>query len=122
MQHTTRPLVTVLQILVLLAAVARVSSGVAAANSGSDWLKPAREALSVARQTLQSFDPGAGNTEELDPWDRVLGEIRLNAQKCIDARAEDINTIKAAVDVADEAAAGSAAETVEVEKERLHIT
>ena len=97
MQHTTRPLVTVLQILVLLAAVARVSSGVAAANSGSDWLKPASEALSVARQTLQSFDPGAGNTEELDPWDRVLGEIRLNAQNCVDARLQAIEKIKGAI-------------------------
>ena len=48
---------TVLQTLFLLTALALTSSGLAATNGGNDWLKPAREALNVARQTLQSFDP-----------------------------------------------------------------
>ena len=96
----------VLQILFLLAAISLTSSGVAATKGSNDWLKPAREALTVARQTLQSFDPAAGNTDELDPWDRVLGEIRLNAQKCVDARQKAIDQIKAAVKPADDSAPG----------------
>ncbi len=107
MQHRTRPPVTVLQILVLLAAISLLCSGVAATNSGSDWLKPAREALSVARQTLESFDPGAGNTEALDPWERVLGEIRLNAQNCVDARLQAIGKIKGTLKPADDSAPGA---------------
>jgi len=98
--------VKVLQILFLLAAISLTSSGVAATKGSNDWLKPAREALTVARQTLQSFDPAAGNTDELDPWDRVLGEIRLNAQKCVDARQKAIDQIKAAVKPADDSAPG----------------
>ncbi len=90
MHNRIKNVVMVLRILLLLAAPILASAGVAATNSGNDWLKPAREALTVARQTLQSFDPAAGNTEALDPWDRVLGEIRLNAQKCVDARLEAI--------------------------------
>jgi small-conductance mechanosensitive channel len=100
-------------LLLLLCFSAAVSS------DDSDWLKPARDAVVVARHTLESFDPATGNTDDLDPWVRVLGEIRLNAQKCIDARAEDINTIKAAVDVADEAAAGSAAAPDKQTQKRL---
>ncbi len=100
--------VTVLQLLVLLIALLSQSFSIAATGNGSDWLKPAREAVIVARQALASFDPAAGNAEDLDPWVRVLGEIRLNAQKCIDARLAEINTIKDAVKGADNAAAGSA--------------
>ncbi len=36
--------VKVLQIQLLLAAITLASSGIAASNSGSDWLRPAREA------------------------------------------------------------------------------
>jgi len=98
--------VKVLQIVFLLAAITLTSPGLAATNSSNDWLKPAREALSVARQTLQSLDPVAGNTDELDPWDRVLGEIRLNAQKCVDARQKTIDEIKGAVKPAGDSAPG----------------
>ena len=87
----------VLQILFLLVTTLLSFTDVAAGNSSNDWLKPAREALNVARQSLQSFDPIEGDTEALDPWDRVLGEIRLNAQKCVDARLEAIEGIKSAV-------------------------
>ena len=93
-QDTTRLPVSVSRTLVFLAAIVLAFAGVAATNSGSDWLKLAREALTVARQTLQSFDPGAGNVEDLDPWDRILGEIRLNAQNCVDARLQAIQKIK----------------------------
>jgi len=106
MHDRTRPPVTVLQVLVLLAASTFASPGVAAANNSNDWLKPAREALAVARQTLESFDPAAGNTEDLDPWVRVLGEIRVNAQKCADARAQEIGTLKGALKPPDEGAPG----------------
>jgi len=103
--------VTVLQLLVLLAALlcSSFSDAATGTSNDSDWLKPAREAIIVARQALTSFDPAAGNAEELDAWVRVLGEIRLNAQKCIDARLEAINTIKDAVKAADDAAAGGPA-------------
>jgi potassium efflux system protein len=109
-KHDRKPLAaTVLQVLVLLAALFLPSPGTAATDSGNDWLKPAREAVIVARQALTSFYPAVGNPEELDPWVRVLGEIRLNAQKCMDARLEAISTIKSASKVADDAAAGSPA-------------
>jgi len=96
----------VLQILFLLVTTLLSFTDVAAGNSSNDWLKPAREALNVARQTLQSFDPIEGDTEALDPWDRVLGEIRLNAQKCVDARLEAIEGIKSAVKPADDTGPG----------------
>ena len=106
MCRKTQPFSGVLQILVLLAAITITSSGVAATNGSNDWLAPARDALSVARHTLESFDPGAGNTEDLDPWVRVLGEIRLNAQKCVDARLEEIERLKDTLKLPDNAAAG----------------
>jgi potassium efflux system protein len=111
MHSRTHLPVTVLQLLVLMAALFCQSFSEAATgnDSDSDWLKPAREAVIVARQALASFDPAAGNTEDLDAWVRVLGEIRLNAQKCIDARLEAINTIKDTIKVADDAAAGTPA-------------
>jgi small-conductance mechanosensitive channel len=93
-------------VLVLLVASALASSGVAAANNSNDWLKPAREALADAQRTLASFDPAAGNTEDLDPWVRVLGEIRLNAQNCADARAEEIDRLKDTLKLPSETAAG----------------
>ena len=101
MQYRTSAPVMVLQILFLSVITLLSFTVVAAGNSSNDWLKPAREALNVARQTLQSFDPVEGDTEALDPWDRVLGEIRLNAQKCVDARLEAINGIKGALKPAD---------------------
>jgi len=82
------------RMLFLLAACILASTGMAATNSGNDWIQPAREALTTARQTLQTFDPAADNTDALDTWDRVPGEIRQNAQKCIDARLEAINHLK----------------------------
>jgi potassium efflux system protein len=108
--RTTCP-VAVLQVMVLLAVLIFQSFSAAAVstNNDSDWLKPAREAVVVARQSLASFDPASGDPGELDPWVRVLGEIRLNAQKCIDARLEAIKTIKDAIKVADAAVAGSTA-------------
>jgi small-conductance mechanosensitive channel len=96
----------ILQMLVLL--VFLLSFSAVVSSDGNDWMKPARDAVAVARHTLESFDPAVGNTDDLDPWVRVLGEIRLNAQKCIDARTAEISTIKEAVGVTDEAAAGSA--------------
>lgn len=98
----------VLRILFLLASCIPASTGMAAANSGNDWIQPAREALATARQTLQAFDPAAGNTDALDPWDRVLGEIRLNAQKCIDARLQAINLLKVTLKSPDDALPGEA--------------
>ncbi len=98
---------TALQILVLLAALVTFSTVEAATGNGNDWLKPAGDAVAVARHTLESFDPAGGNTDDLDPWVRVLGEIRLNAQKCIDARLEEINRIKGSLKLPD-AAAGDA--------------
>jgi potassium-dependent mechanosensitive channel len=106
MHERTQPTVTILQILILLVASILVSSSLAATNSNNDWLRPARDALAVARQTLQSFDPGADSTEALDPWDRVLGEIRLNAQKCVDARLEAIGEIEGALKPADNTVSG----------------
>ena len=110
---------TVLQILFLLTALALTSSSPAATNGGNDWLKPAREALDVARQTLQSFDPAAGNTDELDPWDRVLGEIRLNAQKCLDARLQAIDELKDMLKPADAAAPDATSAPAQQIKQRL---
>ena len=109
----------VLQTVILLAAISLTSPGLAATKSSNDWLKPAREALSVARQTVQSLDPVAGNTDELDPWDRVLGEIRLNAQKCVDARQKAIDEIKGAVKPADDTAPGATAAPVLQADKRL---
>ncbi len=102
----TRLAVPVLQILLYLAAITFASSAVAVTNNGSDWLKLAREALTVAQQTLQSFDRGAGNVEDLDAWDRILGEIRLNAQNCVDARLQAIEKLKGKPRPADAGAPG----------------
>jgi small-conductance mechanosensitive channel len=109
MNHSKHVSVRALQMLVMLVVLLSQPLSRAASNDANDWMKPARDAITVARHTLESFDPAAGNTDDLDPWVRVLGEIRLNAQKCIDARVEEINTIKEAVGLADEAASGSAA-------------
>ena len=73
MYEKTYPLPRSLLALILLAAATLASSGDAATNGSNDWLQPARDALTVARQTLESFDPGTGNTKDLDPWIRVLG-------------------------------------------------
>jgi small-conductance mechanosensitive channel len=101
----TRFTVTVLPLL--LVALLFPAASRAAAGNGSEWLKPATDAVAVARHALESFDPAAGNTEDLDPWVPVLGEIRLNAQKCIDARVEEIDLLKQTAKVADDAAGGS---------------
>jgi small-conductance mechanosensitive channel len=106
MYKKTQPFSWGLRVLVLLAAITITSSSVAATNGSSDWLTPARDALSVARHTLESFDPAAGNTEDLDPWVRVLGEIRLNAQKCVDARLEEIDRLKATLNLPDDTTSG----------------
>jgi small-conductance mechanosensitive channel len=95
--------------LVMLVALLCGAFPVAASSDASDWMKPARDAITVARHNLESFDPAVGNTDDLDPWVRVLGEIRLNAQKCADARVDEINTLKQTVGVAGDAASGSAA-------------
>ena len=108
MNHSKHVSVSVLQMLVMLVALLCGTFPGAASSDASDWMKPARDAITVARHTLESFDPAVGNTDDLDPWVRVLGEIRLNAQKCIDARVEEINTLKQAVGVAGDAASGSA--------------
>jgi potassium efflux system protein len=108
MHDRTHALGRVLQVLLLLAVVTLASAGMAATNSSGDWLKPARDALNVAGQTVESFDPRTDDTEELDPWVRVLGEIRLNAQKCVDARVEEIDRLKGTPLPADDAAAGEA--------------
>ncbi|HYQ72835.1 MAG TPA: mechanosensitive ion channel domain-containing protein [Gammaproteobacteria bacterium] len=100
--------VTVLQLLLVLAALFFQPATVAATGANNDWLKPASDALAVARHSLESFNPDAGNTDDLDPWVRVLGEIRLNAQKCIDARVEEINSIKETVKAAGEVVTGTA--------------
>jgi potassium efflux system protein len=97
--------VTVLQLVVLLAILLFQFPVEAVTSSDSDWLNPAREAIVVARKTLDSFDPAADNIEDLEPWGRVLGEIRVNAQKCIDAREEEIESIKGALKLPDGAAA-----------------
>jgi small-conductance mechanosensitive channel len=108
MINSQRVSAKILQVLVLLATLLSWSFSWAAGSDDSDWLKPARDAIAVARNALGSFDPAAGNTDDLDPWVRVLGEIRLNAQKCIDARQEQVNTIKGALQLGDVAAvAGS---------------
>ncbi len=101
--------VTVLQVVVLLAALLCRSPVEAAAGNDSDWLKSARETVAVARQTLAIFDPASGDTEALDSFDRELGEIRVTAQKCIDARQEEINTIEGALKLPGDAAAGGTA-------------
>jgi small-conductance mechanosensitive channel len=119
MNDSKRVSVTVLQILVMLIALLYGPVCVAASSDASDWMKPARDAITVARHTLESFDPAGGNTDDLEPWVRVLGEIRLNAQKCIDARVEEIKTIKEAVGVTDDAASGSAAEPDTQTQKRL---
>jgi potassium efflux system protein len=118
--HTrTPPFTRLLQVLVLLAAVAPAAVADAAGNGSDEWLKPAREAVTVARQTLNSFDPARGSVEDLDPWGRVLGEIRVNAQKCIDARQEEIDTLKGALALPDDAAAGKAAAADPQTRKRL---
>jgi potassium efflux system protein len=109
MNHSKRVSVRILQMLVMLIALLSPFFPGTASSDASDWMKPASDAIAVARHTLESFDPAVGNTDDLDPWVRVLGEIRLNAQKCIDVRVEEINTIKEAVGVADDAASGTAA-------------
>jgi small-conductance mechanosensitive channel len=120
MNHSKRVSVRALQMLVMLVVLLSQPLSRAASNDASDWIKPARDAIAVARHTLESFDPAVGNTDDLDPWVRVLGEIRLNAQKCIDARVEEIDTIKEAVGVADEAApTGSAAAADKQTQNRL---
>jgi small-conductance mechanosensitive channel len=79
----------------------------AVSGNGNDWLKPARDAVTVAQRALTAFNPAVDDAGDLDPWVRVLGEIRLNAQKCVDTRLEQINTIRNALKLADDAADGS---------------
>jgi small-conductance mechanosensitive channel len=98
------PYFQILQVLFLL--VGTMLASVSLAVSNTDWLKPAREALTVARQNVESFDPRTDEAEELDPWVRVLGEIRQNSQKCIDTRGEEIDRLKATLKPTDNAAAG----------------
>jgi len=107
MRIRTHPFTRLLQGLVLLAAVTLAPSGEAATDA--DWLKPAREAIAVARQTLAGFDPASDSAEDLEPWERVLGEIRINAQKCIDVRLDESNTLNGALKTPGDAAAGKAA-------------
>jgi len=111
--------VTLLQIMVLLAVLLPGSPPGAATGNDADWLQPARESVRVARQKLASFDPASGSTEDLESWGRMLGEIRVNAQKCIDAREEDINTIKGALKLPEDAVAGETAVPDPATRKRL---
>jgi potassium efflux system protein len=100
----TKTTVMALRMMILLAAITLPFPGVAGSSSDSDWRKPAHESLAAAQQVLQSFDPSTGDTGALDPWDNVLSEIRLNAQKCVETRQEEINSFKGPLNSPDDTA------------------
>ncbi|MCG6900771.1 MAG: hypothetical protein LJE75_12335, partial [Gammaproteobacteria bacterium] len=100
----TKTTVMALRMMILLAAITLPFPGVAGSSSDSDWRKPAHESLAAAQQLLQSFDPSTGDTGALDPWDNVLSEIRLNAQKCVETRQEEINSFKGPLNSPDDTA------------------
>ena len=73
------------------------------AASETDWPKAANDVITVAKQALASFESGSGDAGLFNAQLKRLAEVRAQAQKCADARSDDIEKLKKGLEVPGEA-------------------
>ena len=79
---------------ILLGLCMGMSSTVSPASTPEDvWILDARQAISSAAAAVEAFNRQTDDPEVLSVWFRPLADIRLQAQKCIDARTENIERL-----------------------------
>jgi potassium efflux system protein len=69
-------------------------SSAIAALSADSWLQDARQDISRAGTAVKTFNRETDDPERLNVWFRQLSDVRVQAQKCIDAQAEVVERLK----------------------------
>lgn len=70
-----------------------------ASTPDEGWTQGARQEITRAGAAVEAFNRQTDDPEELTVWVRKLSDVRLQAQKCTDARTENVERLKKDLDV-----------------------
>jgi small-conductance mechanosensitive channel len=95
----------------------------AATAAEDDWILEAKRTISRAEEALADFRRETSDPEDLNVWVRQLSDVRLQGQKCIDARTDNIQRLKNTLEAVSGTDSAATADTSESSKEvRRRIT
>jgi small-conductance mechanosensitive channel len=88
-----------------------VTASALATTPEADWLKAAQDIITASKNALASFERGSGDADAFDTHIKQLTDIRLQAQKCVDARSDDIENLKKGLEVLGESVTAPGTDT-----------
>ncbi|MDX1697074.1 MAG: hypothetical protein R3308_02255, partial [Thiohalobacterales bacterium] len=89
------------------------SSSLLAMTNGNGWIDEALQSIAGIRQAVERYDAVTGTPDQLTGWIGELSSLRLQAQKCVDAKIENLEKLRQSADhgTAVEKAAADTTET-----------